>query len=1830
MKNKFQQLLFISITFLAIIQSGCKKNTANFDSDISLFKDYIFQFTAGVISAHSPIEVELVSPINSWKVGEELSSDLFSISPPVKGKVIVLSNTRVAFKPNEKLKQHTDYQVSFNLGKIVQVKNEISNFNFTVHTIALDFRIHTLELQSYSKDWQYLSCRFESSDLIDAESVRKIISANQSNKKLKVKLSESTTSASSFDFIIDSISRQIDDTEVIIKWNGNSIDVDQKGDIKFQIPGKNNFTVIDIKLPKEKRNMASINFSDPLMKSQSLEGLVNIESAKNLTFTIEGNILNVFFGEQLKGNLLVEVFDGIKNEEGYKLKKMFSERITFNQLNPAVEFVKSGTILPSSSNLNVHFKAVNLSAIDVKVYRIFENNVLQFLQDNSMDGDYNLRKVALPIAEKKLDLTVGNFNNTNLWNTYAFNLAEIIKPQPGAIYRLEISFKKDYSIYECEEIKSDTDDIATDEVNPVNEDDKMGDSYDYDWSERDNPCSNSYFYNKEIATNILASDLGVIAKRGANNSFTIIVNNIINTEEVSGAGIDVYNFQQQLISSHSTKADGIVTFETKENPYFAVVKKDNNTTYVKLDDGYSQSISNFDVDGQRIQEGIKGYIYGERGVWRPGDSIFLGFILNDKANKLPLGHPIKLQISDPQGKVFYQSTQLSNKSNHYKFVVTTLPNSPTGNWEAMMTVGGAKFYKSLKIETIKPNRLKVKNSLAEKQIFSSQKNLGVIDVSWLHGAVGKELKAEIQAKFYSTNTDFKNYKDYQFNNPTSTFTTEEVNIFSGKTNENGIANYELKPSLSSNAAGMLKLSLITKVHENGGDFSTDVASATYSPFSTYIGLKAPTKNKWEQYDTDKDYKFDVVSVDENGNAKPNSNLQLKVYKLDWSWWWDNRDGGLAQYAAASSKSTYIFQNLTTDASGKTSFNFKTSENDWGRYLILVSDINGGHATGNTYVFDYPYGSTNTRNEGAKNASILNFTTDKKSYNVGEKAYISFPSSANCKALISVENGSGVLSTQWVKTKSGNNIVELPISSEMTPNVYIYISLLQPHSFSENDLPVRLYGVVPIEVINKNSVLQPVLNIPEVLRPEHTTNISISEKNGKAMNYTIALVDDGLLDLTRFKTPNAWDDFHKKEALGVMTWDIYDDIIGAFGGKIAKILSIGGDQEAGAGKTKKANRFKPMVIHLGPYQLVKGSTQSHTIKIPNYIGSVRAMVVASNNDEYVYGSSEKTVSIKSPLMVLASLPRKVSSGEKITLPITVFAMDKKVKDVKLNLKTTTNLVVNGPSSQNVSFSQPDEKIVNFEFDVTEKIGMAKVNIEVSSGAEKASYAIEIDITNPNPTTFKVYEEIIEKNSTKKVRWNNFGISGSNGALAELSSLPPINLEKRLKYLIQYPHGCIEQTTSSAFPQLFLAEITDLDQNKLATTQRNISEAIQRIASFQTSDGGFAYWQGGRDADDWGTSYAGHFLLEAEKKGFPISSNLKNKWLNYQKQAARNWRKTNYNNDIAQSYRLFTLALAGHTDLSAMNRLKESKELSNIAKIRLSLTYAMSGQAKIANTIIATCSLDAVDNNYDYYGSEDRNRALTLETLVFLNNKKEAFSQASKIAKSLSSSSWMSTQSTAYALLAMSKFAKLVGSGELNTSITQTGKQTIVKSSKMIASTKLSAMNNSNEVTIANNGSGTLFVRIVSSGILPIGSEINEERGLKVSANYLDKNGNPINVQEIGQGTSFKAIISITNTKSERLQNVALTQIIPSGWEIVNTRFAESQTNKNSSYDYLDIRDDRANYYFSLNANQSKTYTLDLNASYLGSYYLPGSQAEAMYDNNFFARTKGQWIKVVNPK
>ena len=1257
-------------------------------------------------------------------------------------------------------------------------------------------------------------------------------------------------------------------------------------------------------------------------------------------------------------------------------------------------------------------------------------------------------------------------------------------------------------------------------------------------------------------------------------------------------------------------------------------------------DGEEQSVSRFDVGGKDIQKGLKGFIYGERGVWRPGDTLHISFMLEDREKRIPDKHPVALEIYNPRGQFYTKMISTQGTNGFYTFAVPTQADDPTGLWNAYVKVGGTAFHKSLRIETIKPNRLKITLALPTILQASSKDVYAPLTSSWLTGATASRLKAKVEMSLSKVNTQFKNYGQYLFNNPATDFTTVRADVFNGVLDAEGRAGVNIQLPVATGAPGMLNATLTTRVFEPGGDASIYSQTVPFSPFTSYVGINL-NQPKGKYIETDKDHVFDIVTVNDQGQPVNRSNLEYKIYRISWSWWWENGEESFGTYINNSSIAPVASGNLQTTG-GKASFKFRINYPDWGRYLVYVKDRESGHATGGTVYIDWPDWRGRSNKTDPSGIKMLAFSLDKDSYEIGETATAIIPAAAGGRALVSLENGSTVLQQQWLEVSDqGDTKLTFKITPEMAPNVYLHISLLQPHAQTVNDLPIRMYGIAPVFVTNRQTILQPQIKMPEVLRPETDFNVTVSEKSGKPMTYTLAIVDDGLLDLTNFKTPDPWNEFYAREALGIRTWDMYDDVLGASGGRYSSLFSTGGDASLKPADAK-ANRFKPVVKFIGPFYLAKGKQQTHTLKLPMYVGSVRAMVVAGQDG--AYGNAEKTAFVRTPLMLLSTLPRVLSTQEEITVPVNVFAMENQVKNVTVSLEASgAGVQITGNRQQSLTFDQPGDQLAYFTLKTGSKTGKATIHLTASGNGQQTKETIEIEVRNPNPVVTLRNSQWIEAGQEAELSYTLAGSSSANNQVQlEVSRIPSVDISRRFDFLYNYQHHCTEQLTSKALPLLFVSQFKAVDEQEAEKIKTNVQEAIRQIYARQLPNGGFVYWPGNAVADEWITSYTGMFLTLAQEKGYAVHPNVLNKWKRFQRAAAQNWRMPQeasnwqiWQSELQQAFRLYTLALAGAPEYGAMNRMKEQPGLSIQAKWRLAAAYALTGKMKPAGELVYNAETTVIPYSSMnlIYGSSDRDEAMILETLILMKRDRDALQQAKKVSQNLAQENWFSTQSTAFALMAMGRLAKQL-SGTLDFTWSWNGKQQpAVKSAKAVFEKEIATSPKSGTVSVKNQGKGALSVDLITRTQLLNDTLPAIADNIRLDVKYTDMAGSPISVEDIRQGTDFMSAVTLSNISgTSDYSNLALTHIIPSGWEIYNERMIvpeASSSNSNeantsessaSKYTYKDIRDDRVLTYFDLRRGESKTFTVRLQATYAGNFILPAIQCEAMYDAAVQARTK----------
>jgi alpha-2-macroglobulin len=1840
MKNFTKPNQWLSYILFFFLILGCSKKEKV--SNPEEFSKYLRAYTAGTIKSHSKISIRFSKISKKAKSGEEISG-ILEFTPKIPGKAIWKNNLEIAFIPDEPLPNGTKYQVRINLSEVFDVDEELSEFLYEFVTISQDFELEEKGFITNEEDFTMLTFHgiIHSADFLDSVQVKEMLAVKGISQSLNIKWN-SDPKNNIFSFAIQGLKRLEEKQEGKIILDGKKIGIDKSLETPLKIPSIKDFSVLSIEDGSRQNPNILVIFSDPLDPDQSLEGLIELNPKEETpTYKITRNQLKIYVDPPYNSLFQLKLGFSIKNQAGYELPRDYFHEFQYITPNPEVRLVDSKTtILTTEMGGLIPFEAVSLKMVDIMVLKIFDKNVHQYLQVNDPGGENELKRVGRPVYQGEIDLASFGATNLGKWNRYYLDLKEYVALEPGAYYKVKVDFRPQHSLFDCNENLESIDLPKENYEAPRYAGDYYYSDYyyyydyEYDWQQRDNPCNTSYFLrtNKSASKIFQVTDIGLIAKRNENGKLTIFTTNLISAKPLSGVSIDVFDYQNQLLASGKSDKDGKWEVRPKIKGFLISANWKDQYSYLKLNEGNALSLSDFNVSGQSVDKGLNGFFYAERGVWRPGDTVHLHFILDTLGSGLPPGHPVKLRVSDPKGNGFYQKTMKAGVGGIYRYDIPTEVKDITGRYPVKVKVGGRQFSHSIRIETIKPNRLKLTLKQEDTILYATGNISAELRVQWMHGAPVQNLKTEVLIDLKKASLSFKGYENYNFNDFSNRFDkVEDKNIFQGNLDFNGNASFNYSLSNLKLPPPALKAKLKIKVFEEGGGYSFRNFSYPFYPYDFYTGIKTPENNRFGYLETKSDQDFQFQSLDKYGNPAGNRRLKFIIYKMSWRWWWD-MNGGNSQYVYRENLQILDNWEIVGDQNGIAGKSVNFSDRDWGRYLIAVIDLESGHVSSKVIFVDWPWGRRRS-SEGEGGATRLQFWTDKEKYQPGETLVVNVPSSSGGNILVSLESGPEVLETFWVKSEDQETRIEIPITAAMAPNVYLNLSYIQAHTALQNSLPLRMYGVHGVGVKDPNTILRPKIEIDEELKPNEIIEIVVSEKNERSMAYSIAIVDEGLLDITNFKTPNPWKHFFAREALGVKTWDLFDQVsqMNLEGNK--RILAIGGDEDLKQKEEDELNRFKPVVKVLGPFVLKSGQKGIHKFQMPNYIGRVKTMIVAASSG--AYGKAYKSSLVRQPVMVLATLPRVLGPQEKLNMPVNLFSNLRKSQKIEIKVSLEGQLESSGSLNRSVTLEPNADTIIYFPLNTKNGVGRAKMVVEAGVGSDLSRHEIELMVRSSTGIQELVKENIVQKGETMTINYKPLGIDGTNLGVIEISALPPLNLQKRVEYLVKYPYGCSEQVSSAGFGQIYLGDILNLSQVKKQEIRKNVVASIKSLKSMQASDGGFGWWPGAYSSNPWISAYVYHYLVSAKDKGFFVSDWILNQAANYNKKMAREWRLPSKGNYIygssaeLQAYRTYALALSGKAEMGAMNKLRSKSELSNISWLYLAGAYAYAGREAEARAILGKemgKDLKGQDSRQMIWVNKHKQKAILLEIYSKIKDPRahEIIKQVSNFLGN--SGTWMSTHSLGYSLQAIGQYIKSFDiSGNLEFDLDINNERISFSSfSNPFFIKEIKASESTNEVRIKNNSNGQIFARLTSSGSFLPGTEPVRHENVSIEVLYKNKDGSLLDVKNLKSGTTFYGVVTVRNPGTMgSLNNLALSYIFPSGWEIQNLDFKRSASSK---IEYQDVRDDRIYSFINLQSGRSIKVEVPLVASYTGEYYLPGPKVEGMYSGLVFSNLKGQKITV----
>lgn len=1547
-----------------------------------------------------------------------------------------------------------------------------------------------------------------------------------------------------------------------------------------------------------KEREIELSFNAALNEKQNAKDFIKIEPSVNFNAAIIGNFIKITGNFAIGQNYKITLMQGLLARNGTKTSVEISSELSFADLVPSLAFSSDGVFLSSEADKKIAFKSLNISKVKLKVAKIYANNISEYLRYKNLQGAKQMNSRDSEILG---------------WND------DVLQYLGDVILEREFSIESVKNKWVQNEIKFDAlKDLSGIFVLRLSFDE---DSTDYDFSGLEE-WEKSRFFNKnaEISKHLIFSNLALSAEI-INDKIYANVRDFTTMGAQSGVKIEAINEKNQIIAFGMSDTNGEVLLENAKNAKFLIASKNDHGTILKLNSPLLTD--GFDVSG-RVESGeIQAFIYTERGVYRPGDKIHLNVVAKNSSGTI--NHPIHLTISDPRGKILLDKTRLEAMGDGMFYREIELEKSaPTGIYNASFDIGSEKFKHKILVQSIVPNRISVEIKAPEFIDINKNKKIDFSVLSkYLFGAPAANLKA--QGYLVISKKPYKNklYPNYIFDNPTLYIPSDnsEVDL---KLDAQGVVNssFEINERILMSDANF-NAHLNVEVFESGGRGTQNALNLELRKFDYFVGIKR-LENSY--LNASSALSFDIIVSDLNEKLLKGKKLAYKIYKSNYSWWWDYDNFNEFIHSIKRDENSIIIASgeiLSADKPVQIKFDSGTN---FGDMLIEVTDLESGISAAQSF-----YISSWGEPHSANIQTSLKIKTDKPSYKPGQKAIVEFESVANAKAMVSLSNNEGLIKRFVLDTKDGKTEFSVDIEKNFAPNIYASVILLQDYNEWQNDRALRLFGVVPIMVENSETKLNLSLKTPEKILPQSEFEVEIQSSDKKPYTYTLAVVDEGLLSLTNFKTPDIWGAFFAKIGFKLQVFDTYDKIIAKTFGAVQKILETGGEAALGASAKSKqdenADRFKPVVLYTKPIKSNENGFAKVKFTMPSYMGSVRVMAVASSSD--AFGSASKNVLVNAPVIMLETLPRALRIGDEFKLLVQVFKIDKDVKSATLNVKSKNSLLKIANESVKIDFSNNATQNVYFDVKVNDEIlGIEELEFELLTNRYTYKSTSEIDVKAQNTYTYESESFILKAGESREFSVDKDFVKGSTTAILKISPTPILNIDKRLNFLLRYPYGCIEQTTSAVLPQLYLDKFS-LKANKQKIIN-NINAAIARYANFQTPDGGFAYWQGGREADIWGSNYAGMFLLLAKDAGYFVPQNLLNRY----KFWAQNFVKKNSLNRTKNLYyqanTLFLLALAKEPNLSAMNVLYEKRtQLDSTSLWQLAAAYKLAGNADIALKIAQSVGVEPnlPFDYYDYYdetyGSIVRDKAIIANAYKIIYEKNHP-TLLNEIIGILQSNEYLSTQSAGYALYALAFALNL-------------GDKTQGEAMSAVLNLNGKVQNfTQNELQIIefSDGKASLSTRkdlFASFGVegIRLNAAPAHSNKLSIKRSFLDENGKPLDESKIQSSKAFYMKLEVMQTDYGVIRNIALTQVLPSGWEVASDIMSggfKPSFAQGSEYDFIDIRDDKIMWFFDLHSGIKESFIIKLNAVTPGTYTLTGAFAEAMYDDSFSALSESKKVVV----
>ncbi len=1545
-------------------------------------------------------------------------------------------------------------------------------------------------------------------------------------------------------------------------------------------------------------------YTNQSVEKSDIVRLISIDPKINFTveYISDGFFLKGPFTEGL--SYQVKISKELKGELGGQMESDFSQLIPFGALEPAISFVsRRGIYLSSKSDKNVALNIINVPRIQVKIKKIYENNIIHYLKNNRW-RDYEYYEEDEYNEDYSYDYNDYNFDlyGDQVFERY-YDTKSLAKRNGAHLLNLSFDDEKNYKgIYLV------------------------------------NVSSANSLYTRDSKL-ISVSDLGLLIKK-TDDEVYVFVNSIKSAEPVSGSVVSFISSNNQTLYTATTDGDGVAVFRNVRSraPDFNVAmitaKSGSDFNYLLLNDTRVND-SRFDVGGRRINPGgSMAFIYGDRDIYRPGETVYLNtVVLDEKWNALS-NIPVKIKLLLPNGKEFKALRGTLNSQGAFATSFPLPVSTVTGTYVAEVYTANDVLLESrnFSVEEFMPDRIDVRLETNKDHYSTGDSILASVKALNLFGppAAGRKYEVEysLAYKYFSP----KSYPGYIFGINRNEIKEFPKTIREGKTNAGGQASEIFVVDKLYKNLGLLEGKIFTTVFDETGRPVNRAKRFDIYTQDVFYGIKIN-----EYYvNAKQSISFPLIAVDKNGKAV-SSSARIQIIQHDW-YSVIERNGSSYRYVSHANDRIMLDQEIKISTSNSV-LNYVPGES--GQFEVRISEPGSEHYVSASF-YSYSYGTTQNTSFPVNTEGEVDIRLDKEIYNPGDKANILFTTPFNGKLLVTVECDK-VLEYYYLATDKKSARFSLPVKESYLPNVYITATLFRP--LDDGAIPLTVgHGFMPMIVNAVKNKLPVSISAVAQSRSKTKQTIKIKTRPSKDIELTVAVVDEGILQLKNFKTPDPYGFFYQKKALNVSAYDLYPNLLPDL--KLKKSVA-GGDA---FDLEKRVNpltnkRVKLVAFWSGILHTNSSGEASYTIDIPQFSGDLRIMACAYKDK--AFGSAEAHMKIADPVIISPSIPRFLSPKDTLIMPVTFTNTTKQKSTVVASVSLDGALKVLGSAGSTLTINAGEEQRAEFRILASPSIGNASITVNAKAFGEQFSDKTDITI-RPSASLLKLTDAgAIEGNSSRTLNLNSDFIPSSVKTRLIVSRNPMVQFSDQLNYLLGYPHGCLEQTTSKAFPLIYFGELVKNVKNAQVSSgdpHYYVQEAIRKIQMMQIYNGSLTYWPGGINENWWSTAYATHFLLEAKKAGYDVNDDMLDRCISYLMQKVKTHETEKYyyrdeanilrNRVIAKkenAYSLYIIALYGKPDISSMNYYKSNLNLLSLdSRYLLAGTYLSAGDRKSYDEILPKefSGERSETNSGGSFYSYIRDQAVSLNALLETDpGNPQVGMMVRHLSQQLNKQKYLNTQERAFAFLALGKFMKRQNESNATADVLVNNISLAKFEGKELVVTKGIS---GKPVVIKTAGTGSLYYYLEEEGISAKGIYKEEDSYLRVRKSFFNRFGQAISTKEIKQGELIVVKIVLQNTAGSKIENVVVTDMLPAGFEIENPRIGEvSEMNwikDETQPEYFDVRDDRINFYTGIEDKAKNFYYL-VRAVSPGNYTMGPVSADAMYNGEYHSYNGAGVIKIV---